>query len=286
MIARGKAISHTGNALGYGERTKEKPETAQEVSRNLVCGQDSTEIFKEFQMFQDTNTRCKKNTLAFVISPDANNTESFKAKDYRQIVDNFLGELSANMNKDKSIKRDDIDLLKNNQHVAYIHKDTKTTHIHLYVNRIELTGKAVPDNHLAYKSANAADKVAQKLNLTRAREVMRDKINQKEQEKERLKQIVLDAHETTLNEKPTTLDQYADMMKEKGARPIFKQAKNKQIVGVQFETEKGIIKGSAVASGMSAKNLTNELTKKFKQNRMNAKYRGNNKGFNNEEITL
>lgn len=265
MIGRGKSISHTGNALGYGERIKENPEQAQEVSRNLVSGKDSKEIFEEFKMFQETNTRCQKNTLAFVISPDAKDTMNFKKGKYNEIVKKFLGELSANMNKDNSIKRNDIDLLKNNQHVAYIHKDTKTTHIHLYVNRIEIEGaRAVPDNHISYKSANAADKVAQDLNLTRAREVMAQNIENKREIKRNLKlqsQRVFEVHRGVLKAKPQNVKEYTHLMKKAGFEPVFKLSKAGKEVGVQFKIAGALVKGSAINPTMAAGQILKSITK-------------------------
>ena len=256
MIGMAKSISHGGNSLSYGQKLKHEKEglKAPEVSRKHVVGNDITEISREFKMFQDTNTRCKNNTFHFVISPDPK--DKLTADSYKQVVDKFLSKLSDNMNKDSKIKRNDIDLLNKNQHVAYLHTDTKTTHVHLYVNRIEMdTAKAVPDNHLAFKSGNVADQVAQEMNLTRAREVMQQNI----QEQRLQNKQYYDIHRDVLKKKPKNLEQYSDMMAKKGLEPVFKYSNAGKPVGVSFKIGDLALKGSAIHPTMAAAKIAKDI---------------------------
>ena len=113
MIGKGKSISYAGNAIDYA---RNKPE-ANELSRNLVVGETGKEISNEFRIFQRLNTRCKRNSFSFVISPTIEDSRQMSKKDFVNITKEFLEEHE----------------LDNNQYVSYLHSDRDHIHIHIIV---------------------------------------------------------------------------------------------------------------------------------------------------------
>ena len=125
MIGRGNSIKHAGNALAYaGEKLH-----AVEIDRQYVQGATPQAIEREFQLFQDFNTRCQKNTLAFVLSPTIEDGRKLNSEALRGLVREFVKGMG----------------LEEHQFVAYAHRDKAHQHVHLYVNRISLEGKAYDD---------------------------------------------------------------------------------------------------------------------------------------------
>lgn len=228
MIARGKSINHTVNALGYAEQKLD----AKEIDRGLVCGETKEEIFKEFQMFQEQNTRCQKNTFAFVVSPSEPDGSKLTDKDFRGITQDFLKKLD----------------LQDRQYIAYKHVDNGNPHLHIYVNRIDLEGKAANDKYISNRSSRAADEIAQERQLIQARQVQIEK--QLIQEKKYSR--VLEAHKSVLEAKPKDLGEYTSLMKKRGYEPKIKYSKLGKPVGMQFNIGNELIKGSAIHKTMSA----------------------------------
>lgn len=190
MIAKCKAISHSGNAISYA-MNKDK---AEELYRNGVAGDTSREINQEFEMFQNANTRCKNNTLRIEISPTAEDRVS--KEDMRDILQEHLKELK----------------LDKHQCIAYVHYDTKTPHIHAIVNRIDREGKAFDDKYISNRFSRTADKIAQERGLTRANELRNDRSIDKSIQREFEK-----AHEKAIEKvNPRNFEEYQKAMKTQG----------------------------------------------------------------------
>jgi hypothetical protein len=231
MIGRGEAISHTANAIGYAEQKLD----AKEIDRGLVCGETKEEIFKEFQMFQEQNTRCEKNTFSFVVSPAEADGKNLTDQDFRGITRDFLEKME----------------LQDRQYVAYKHIDNGNPHLHIYVNRIDLEGKAAPDTYISNKASRTADEIAQERQLIQARQVQIQ--NQLRLEKKYSK--VYEAHKSVLKAKPKDLGEYTSMMKKHGYEPKIKYSKLGKPVGMQFKVGGELVKGSAINKLMSAGNV-------------------------------
>lgn len=233
MIGKGSSIGHSSNAIGYA---KEKQE-AKEINRHMVSGETKEEILKEFKTFQDLNTRCEKNTFAFVVSPDPR--DKLTDAGFRQVANNFL----------KEMKLDD------RQHVAYLHVDNGKPHIHLYVNRIGMDGKAASDQYISNKASRAADKVAQQMKLIQAKEVMKEK----QLQQQNTHKHVFEAHRDVLSKKPKNLTQYTELMSKKGFKPEFKYSNAGKAVGVKFDIGGTLLKGSAINPAMAAGKIVKSL---------------------------
>lgn len=190
MIAKCKSISHSGNAIDYA-MNKDKSE---ELYRNGVVGDSNKEIKQEFEMMQESNTRCKNNTFRVEISPTAE--DRVNKKDMREILQDHLKEMN----------------LEKHQCIAYIHYDTKTPHIHAVINRVDQKGKAFDDTYISNRFSRTADKIAERRGLTRANEVSKGKALGKDKGKAFEK-----AHErAVMKYNPSSFEQYQVVMKAEG----------------------------------------------------------------------
>jgi hypothetical protein len=240
MIGRGKSITHAGSALAYASE-KEK---AVEIDRQLVMGTTPGEIEREFRLFQDFNTRCEKNTLAFVLSPTIEDGKKLAEPQLKQITRDFLKDMG----------------LTEHQFVAYAHRDRKHQHIHLYVNRIDLTGKAYDDSFLSNRSSRAAETIALSMGLKTARSVQEELQAGKKQTKE----VVLQAHTSVLVQRPDGIDEYTRLMQERGVETLLKRNTEGKLIGIQFQGASGEkIKASDVHRSLTANRLEATLSERY-----------------------
>lgn len=238
MIGLGKSISHTQASMGYGWNQEKK---AKVVIKNLVTGRNPKELTKEFKMFQALNQRCKRNTLSFVLSPAIQDRNKLMdAHKLYEVCFRFLQEMK----------------LQDNQAVGFLHLDKKHMHIHLYVNRIGLDGKAFKDNYIGKRAQRAAEKVALQMGLKTVREVQ----NKKAKHSNNSRQIIRKAHEMVmLTKRPLTFKDYIEEMGNKGVKviPSFNSKNNLQ--GFRFRHENNDFKGSEVSRLLSFQNLGHQI---------------------------
>ena len=147
MVSKGRAISYTRASLGYGWNQEKNAEV---VFRQHLVGENPNELTQEFKRVQSLNNRCKRNTLSFVISPTIKDGQRMKIKDFEKVTYKFIEEMK----------------LGERQAIAFVHRDKKHTHLHLYVNRIDLRGIAYNDSFVSKRSQHAAAKVAEEMKLT------------------------------------------------------------------------------------------------------------------------
>ncbi|MDO6818932.1 relaxase/mobilization nuclease domain-containing protein [Zobellia sp. 1_MG-2023] len=237
MIGKGKSISHTSASMAYGWNQEK---SAIVVLKEYLAGNTPEELTKEFQIIQDMNENCKKNTLSFVLSPTIEDGKKLKKKNLGDIAKKFLARMNLN----------------NRQAVAFVHKDKAHTHIHLYVNRIDFKGKAYPDGFIGKRSIEAARQVALEMNLKTAQEIQVEKLNS-------LKQIRREIH--NLNEhvlrknSPKTLDDYIKKMKLRGIDVIPSINKSNKLQGFRFKYKNISLKGSEIHRSMSGGKITNAI---------------------------
>lgn len=240
MIGRGKSIAHAGAALAYATG-KEK---AVEIDRQLVIGTTPSEIEREFRLFQDFNTRCEKNTLAFVLSPTIEDGKKLGQPQLQAITRAFVKDMG----------------LEEHQFVAYAHRDRKHQHIHLYVNRIDLTGKAYDDSFLSNRSSQAAEIIALSMGLKTARSVQEEKQAKQKQ----VKEGVLQAHTSVLTQRPDGIEEYTRLMQQRGVETLLKRNTEGKLIGIQFQGANGEkIKASDVHRSLSANRLEATLSESY-----------------------
>ena len=143
MIGKGTSIAHTGTSIEYGWNQEKDAEI---VFSQHLAGTDPQQITEEFKLIQEQNTRCQKNTLSFILSPVAEEGRNLSKEQLGEVAQRFVKQMQ----------------LKENQAIAFVHKDKAHTHVHLYVNRIGFDGKAYNDSFIGKRSQLAAEMLPRK----------------------------------------------------------------------------------------------------------------------------
>ena len=186
MIGKGKAISHTRASMSYGWNQEKD---AQVVYSQNITGENPKEVSAEFRLTQQLNDNCQKNTLSFIISPTIDDGKNLGKEELSRICDRFMKEMK----------------LRDRQAIAFVHKDKKHKHIHLYVNRVNFKGRAYNDSFIGKRSQQAAEKVAEKMRLTTVRQVQWEK----EHNLKAIRAEIKRRHELTFRQfKPRTFKDY------------------------------------------------------------------------------
>lgn len=238
MIGKGKAVGNTGTNIDYG---LDKEKDAEIVFSQHLAGDNAQQITDEFRMIQEQNTRCQKNTLSFIVSPTREDGKHLAKERLRELTQKFVKELG----------------LKENQAVAFVHRDKAHIHVHLYVNRIGFDGKAYNDSFIGKRSQLAAENVAKEMGLTTVKEVQLEK----ELDSIKIRLEIKKIHQNVLeNERPKTLDNYIKMMKAQNVEVIPSINKANKLQGFRFEYKGQNFKASEVHRCMSGGRIMAQLS--------------------------
>jgi hypothetical protein len=229
MIAKGRAIAHGGNAIGYAMR---EGKMERMVGRNMVDGDTPADILREFEAVNQHNYRCKNKYLRFEIGIAPQDSAKLKPEDMTRITYEFAKRVG----------------LENHQWIACTHKDTGKPHIHLIANRIGVDGKVFDTTFMSNRSARVAEEMSREMGLTIANEVHRQKLHQeahtdpdRQQAKERLQRIAYSELKGN-----TTLAGFLCGLERRGVG--IGPAKNKQgnTYGIRFSYEGHTFKASEI----------------------------------------
>lgn len=233
MIGKGKSISHTQASISYGWNQEKD---AKVVLRENLIGETPKEVTDEFKTIQSMNSRCKKNTLSFVISPTIEDGKKLTKKNLNTISKEFLKDLK----------------LENHQAIAFVHNDKSHKHIHLYVNRIDFQGKAYNDSFIGKRSIKSAERVAEKLQLQTVKQVRAQKLENIKD----IRKFIKEKHELSLgNYKPNNFGTYINKMRSFGIEVIPVKNKTSKLSGFRYQFKNQNLKGSEVHRSMSIKNI-------------------------------
>lgn len=239
MIGKGKAIAHTSACIDYGWNQEKGAEI---VHSQFVSRENPKEINEEFKIVQEQNTRCEKNTLSFILSPTIEDGKSLSKQQLKELTERFINEMK----------------LQERQAIAFVHRDQRHTHVHLYVNRIGFDGKAYSDSFIGKQSQHAAERVAKQMGLTTVREVQQEKLN----ELKNVRQQIKDIHEKVMDQhRPRDFDQYIERMKQNEVKVIPSINKAGKLQGFRFEYNGHNLKGSEVHRSMSGSRLAMGISK-------------------------
>ncbi|KAB7529007.1 relaxase/mobilization nuclease domain-containing protein [Flagellimonas olearia] len=237
MIGKGKAISHTAASMSYGLKEEKDSEI---IHSQYLAGETPREITEEFRVIQQQNELCKKNTLSFVLSPTIEDGKKLEAKQLKEMTERFLKEMR----------------LKENQAVAFVHRDKEHVHVHLYVNRISFEGKAYNDSFIGKRSQQMAERVARQMSLTTVREVQQEKLYRMNEIRSEIQRI----HEKVMaKERPRDFDQYIKSMEENKVKVIPSINRQNQLQGFRFEYKGTNLKGSEVHRSMSMGRIAGQM---------------------------
>ncbi|MEH6658138.1 relaxase/mobilization nuclease domain-containing protein [Leeuwenhoekiella marinoflava] len=239
MIGKGSSISSTLGALRYGNNQEKE---ADQVYSNLIVGETAEDIAEEFKAVQELNQNCERNTLSFILSPTVKDGSKMNNEDLSELTKTFIQKMK----------------LQERQAVAYVHRDKAHTHVHLYVNRIDLNGRAYNDSFIGKQSQLAAERTAKQMGIQTVRDVQFEKnkalVNTRTE--------IQKAHQNTISQYGTKdLQTYINRMRDKQIDVLPVINKSKQLQGFRFEYRGQSIKGSAVHRSMSASNLLKSINR-------------------------
>lgn len=237
MIGKGKAIAHTKASMEYGWNQEKN---AQVVYSQNIAGESPNEISREFKLTQDLNDNCEKNTLSFIISPTIEDGKNLEKKELSRICENFMKEMK----------------LGDRQAIAFTHQDKPHNHIHLYVNRINFKGQAYNDSFIGKRSQLAAEKVAERMQLTTVKQVQWEK----EHNLSAIRTEIKRRHDLTMRQfKPRTFQDYIKGMETNGVKVIPCINKANKLQGFRFKFDNYNLKGSEVHRSMTGGNIGKTL---------------------------
>jgi len=238
MIGKGKAISHTQVSMQYGW---DQEKNAQVVYAQNIAGDSPKEITAEFKLTQDLNINCEKNTRSFIISPTIEDGKTLDKKALSKVCQEFMKEMR----------------LKDRQAIGFVHLDKAHKHIHLYVNRIDFQGKAYNDSFIGKRSQVAAEKVADRMQLTTVKQVQWEKDHNLQAIRTEIKR----RHDLTMRQfKPRTFQDYIKGMETNGVKVIPSINKADKLQGFRFEFDNYNLKGSEVHRSMTGGNIGKQLS--------------------------
>jgi DNA-binding transcriptional MerR regulator len=156
MVSKATATKGSSQAFDYLLDDKGH---AQELDRNLLTGENGQELLAEFREVQAQNTNCINNTYSIVLSPS--NERSFTNDELREIGREHLKNLGFD--------------LENTQYLMTVHRSTDQPHVHILANRINMQGNAHKDNFIGKRAQRSAEQIAERLGLTTAKEIQKNK---------------------------------------------------------------------------------------------------------------
>ncbi|WP_047417440.1 relaxase/mobilization nuclease domain-containing protein [Cellulophaga sp. Hel_I_12] len=238
MIGKGKSIAHTKASIAYGWNQEKDAEI---VFSQHIAGDTTQQITDEFKLIQEQNVRCEKNTLSFILSPIQEEGKKLSKKELGDLTQKFIREMN----------------LKEQQAIAFVHRDKAHTHVHLYVNRIGFDGKAYNDSFIGKRSQVAAENVAKEMGLTTVKEVQQEKNKTLQPIRFEIKNI----HQKVMeNETPKNLDDYIKAMKQQNVKVILTINKANKLQGFRLEYKGHNLKASEVHRSMSGGRIMGQLT--------------------------
>ena len=238
MIGKGKSIAHTGASMAYGWNQDKEAEVL--FSQHLA-GDNPKQVTGEFKLVQEQNVRCQKNTLSFVLSPTPEEGKWLNKEQLKELTERFVKEMH----------------LKEQQAIAFVHRDRAHTHVHLYANRIGFDGRAYNDSFIGKRSQLAAENVAKEMGLTTVREVQLEK----ELDSIHLRMEIMSIHHKVMNDRsPKTLDGYIKSMKAEEVKVVPCINKANRLQGFRFEYRGQSFKASEVHRSMSGGKIIGQLS--------------------------
>lgn len=153
-----KATATRGSSQAFDYLLDDKGH-AQELDRNLITGDKGQELLAEFREVQAQNTNCINNTYSIVLSPS--NERSFTNDELRELGREHLKNLGFELD--------------NTQYLMTVHRSTDQPHVHILANRIDMQGNAHKDNFIGKRAQRSAEQIAERLGLTTARDIQKNK---------------------------------------------------------------------------------------------------------------
>lgn len=242
MIGKGKSISHLSASIQYALRR----EQAVILDKNIVS-ESPSEVAKEFKLFQQLNERCERNSLSFVLSPTIQDGRKLSHEKLENINKSFLERMHLN----------------NHQYIAFVHTNTEHKHIHLYVNRIDYSGKAYNDQFISNRAAYTAETIAKDMGLQTARDVQLLRYQQRQVEHPEIARIKELAKATLMQREARSITNFISLFNEAGAESGLRAEaynnKNGNFQGLSFYSGEHKFKASQIDRSLSKQNIEHTI---------------------------
>jgi hypothetical protein len=244
MIAKGKSISHLSASIHYALRR----EQAVILDKNIVA-ETPQQVAKEFRLFQDLNQRCERNSFSFVLSPTIEDGKKLSDEQLEKLNKSFLEKMN----------------LQDHQYIAFVHKNTEHKHIHLYVNRIDYTGKAYDDQFISNRSAHVAEGIAKDMGLKTAKEVQQGRYKEKQVKHPEMDYVKELAKATLAQREVNSISQFVSSFNQAGSEAGFRAEayNNGSFQGLRFYAGEYKFKASEIDRFLSKQNLEHTLERKL-----------------------
>lgn len=246
MIAKAKACKGGGTLFNYVIND----EKGYELDRNLISGNNSKEIYEDFNIYLDQNQRAQNKLFSIVLSPSLEDSQNLKNSELKDLTKKLLNDLGIDSNKQP--------------YIAFVHTEKKHKHIHVLVSRVKADGKLISDHHIGKKAQHSAHNIAIENNLVSAKNVMIENIKQNErlvEEKNKifsnLKDNIYQKHLIVMKTKPVYFEDYQSKMLKQGIsiqKTINKQGLVQGHRFIDLKSNKSF-KASEIHRKMGLKNL-------------------------------
>jgi hypothetical protein len=153
--------------------------------------------------------------------------------------------------------------LAHHQYIAFVHQNTAHKHIHLYVNRIDYTGKAYDDQFISNRSAHLAESIAKDMGLKTAKQIQQGKSKQRELEHPEIHSIKELAKATLREPGVNSIPNFVAAFNQAGSQAGFHAEAylNKQgaFQGLRFYAGEHKFKASEIDRSLSKQNIENHF---------------------------
>lgn len=169
MIAKGKVITHGGNAIRYST-DKDKAEIVKvnllpEFISSSAIWDRMIALQQQFKEKLNRHRPLKNTSIRIELSPAREETQGWTMDDWVKLADEFIREFDA-IDLSEKVKRDSASHtnLQNSQYVVSLHHDSKgqILHLHINANRIDMDGNVNDAHYINERAMMAANKITEK----------------------------------------------------------------------------------------------------------------------------
>lgn len=244
MIAKGKAIAHGINAINYIMRDGKLDKI---VGRNMIEGDNPTDIIRDFEMINQYNQRCKNKYMRYEIGISPDDINKIEKGGMEKIAEIFTKKMG----------------LENHQWIACTHKDTGKPHIHILANRIGVDRKVFDTTFMSNRSSRIAEEISKEMNFTIANSIKKKRKHMEEYidpiRREVKEEIQTIAYKSL--DESRSLDGFIYRLIKKDIDVELARNNSGKIFGVRFKYKDQVFKASDIGSQFGL----NTITKNFQE---------------------
>ena len=211
MTGKGNTVKGSAKGIRYIRDDKGQ---AIEIDRNNLLGEDSKELYWEMRSTANQNTHTQNAFFSGFFSPQSKYTKEWGTDQWKGLSDEIVERLGLN----------------GNQYMVTLHTSTRTPHLHIYANRIDLHGvNRLQAHQISVQCQKIAESIARERGWETAKEAGRNKSANRA-----VQSIRADLQGCI--EGSGSRDELTRAMKEKGYRLDWNE-RNGQVIGLRITHE-------------------------------------------------